>query len=89
MRGMDLDMLNLDYRKAFDTVPLRQLVNKLQHYRIKGKALDWTVGFLTNQKMQTVVNNDCSDWEDVYCRVLQVSILGSLLYCSISMICPM
>ena len=49
-----LDVLYLDFSKAFDTVPHCRLMTKLQAYGICGKMLDWVKG----TKIYSVVNNE-------------------------------
>ena len=39
----------LDFKKAFDTVCHSSLLNKLEHYRIRGIALKMLKSFLTNR----------------------------------------
>ena len=36
-----VDVLYLDYRKAFDSVPHKRLLEKLKTYGIHGKLLRW------------------------------------------------
>ena len=36
-----VDMIFIDFRKVFDTVPHCRLLNKLSHYGIQGKTYDW------------------------------------------------
>ena len=42
-----VDMLILDFSKAFDVVPHIRLLQKLEHYGIKGKILEWIKAWLT------------------------------------------
>ena len=44
----------LDFSKAFDKVPHRRLLTKLEYYGIHGTLLDWFESFLT-QRNQAVV----------------------------------
>ena len=54
---MDLDIIYLDLKKAFDSVPHRRLLAKLDSYGIRGNVLLWLQDFLTNrtQKSQWAV----------------------------------
>ena len=39
--GDSVDVIFLDFTKAFDKVPHRRLVSKLKSHGIEGKILDW------------------------------------------------
>ena len=43
------DVVYLDFRKAFDTVPHKKLLYKLSKYGIKGSLLTWIKDFLSNR----------------------------------------
>ena len=45
-----VDILYLDFRKAFDTLPHCHLFTKLAAYGIRGKLLDWIKSILTNRR---------------------------------------
>ena len=47
-----VDAIYLDFRKAFDTVPHARLLYKLHHLGIRGHALDWIGGFLSNRRQR-------------------------------------
>jgi len=47
--GYGLDVVYLDYRKAFDSVPHRRLIEKLKSFGINGKLLQWLDNFLTSR----------------------------------------
>ena len=55
-----VDLLFLDFSKAFDTVPHMQLLNKLSFYGIQGPILQWICSWLTQQKQQVVVDGESS-----------------------------
>ena len=42
-----VDMIFIDFRKAFATVPHCRLLNKLSHYRIQGTIYYWIKIWLT------------------------------------------
>ena len=52
-------MAILDFSKAFDMVPHKRLMHKLQHYGISGYTHSWITSFLTNRNQQVVIDGDC------------------------------
>ena len=44
------DILYLDFQKAFDKVPHKRLISKLQAYGIDGNLLSWIISFLSNRR---------------------------------------
>ena len=48
--GEGLDMVFLDYKKAFDSVPHQRLVHKLKSYGFGDRIIQWVANFLNERK---------------------------------------
>ena len=70
----------LDLQKAFDTVNHAILLQKLQCYGIRGKALQWMSCYLTNRLQYVSIGDIQSRLENISCGVPQGSVLGPLLF---------
>ena len=71
----------IDLKKAFDTVQHQILLYKLQHYGIRGLALEWFRTYLLKRKQFVVTNGTQSDISEL-CEygVPQGSVLGPILF---------
>ena len=59
----------LDLSKAFDTVDHNILLDKLEHYGIRGVALDWVRSYLSNRLQFVQFNGQCSSPQTICCGV--------------------
>lgn len=76
----DFDIVYLDFRKAFDSVPHTRLLSKLRGYGVVGSVLDWIRAFLTDRTQRVRVGNEMSDMASVISGIPQGSILGPVLF---------
>lgn len=75
-----IDDINMDFQKAFDTVPHRRLLGKLESHGITGDVLQWIEAFLKNRKQRVVINGHRSEWTTVISGVPQGSVIAALLF---------
>lgn len=76
-----VDILYLDFAKAFDTVSHVKLIGKLEQYGIKGTLLKWIADYLYNRRQCVQLGEMRSAFALVLSGVPQGSVLGPLLFC--------
>ena len=75
-----VDVIFLDFAKAFDKVPHRRLFAKLQAHGINGQVVRWVASWLKGRKQRVCLDGYSTTWAYVLSDIPQGSVLGPLLF---------
>ena len=79
-KGKQVDVIPLDFEKAFDKVTHSRLLYKLDHYGVRDNTKKWIQSFLSHRTQQVILDGIKSDTADVTSGVPQGTVLGPLLF---------
>ena len=76
--GSPVDVVYLDFQKAFDKVPHQRLILKLKS--IGNDVINWIEKWLTHRRQRVIVDGEISNWKSVLSGVPQGSVLCPILF---------
>ena len=79
-QGLNVDVVYLDFAKAFDKVDFNIVLQKIRNLGIGGNLYSWIESFLTNRSQTVVVEGSSSTPVQVKSGVPQGSVLGPLIF---------
>ena len=79
-KGVAVDVVYLDFAKAFDTVSNTGLMCKVKSTGLEISVCKWIENWLKDRIQRVVVNDSYSEWSKVISVVPQGSVSGPLLF---------
>ena len=74
-----VDVVYLDFQKAFDKVPHQRLLLKLKAHD-GNDVINWIENWLTHRRQRVIVDGEISNWKSVLSGEPQGSVLGPILF---------
>ena len=78
--GGAVDIIYTDFAKAFDSVPHKRIISKVNTLGIKGDILQWIQSLLIKRKQRVVVEGKPFSWENVIGGIPQGTFFGPLIF---------
>ena len=75
-----VDMILLNFTRAFDKVPHDQLINSLSSYKLSYRLMCWFRDFLSHRTQYVLINGTSSAAKQVNSGVIQGSVVGPFLF---------
>ena len=77
--GSPVDVVSLDFQKAFDKVPHQRLLLILNTHGIGNDVINWIEKWLTHRQ-RVIVDGEISNWKSVLSGIPHGSVLGPIIF---------
>ena len=78
--GSPVDVVDLDFQKAFNKVPHQRLLLNLKAIGICNDVINWIEKWLTHRRQRVIVDGEISNWKSGVSGIPQGSVLGPMLF---------
>nr|CAD2180744.1 unnamed protein product [Meloidogyne enterolobii] len=78
--GYNIDIIYIDFAKAFDTVPINILLDKIESAGIGGRVYTFLKNFISDRNFKIKIGDQLSHNYETFSGVPQGSVLGPLLF---------
>ena len=75
-----MDVVYLDFQKAFDKVPHQILLLKLKAHGIGSDVITMIEQWLTHRRQRVIADGEISNWKSVLSGLPQGFVLGPILF---------
>ena len=80
IEGRAVDVVYMDFSKAFDKVPYGRMVQMVKSHGIRGELARWIQNWLSQRRQRVAVEGCVSEWRAVTNGIPRGSVLGPLLF---------
>ena len=78
--GSPVDVVYLDFQKAFDKVPHQRVLLKLKGHGIGKNVINWIEKWFTHRRQRVIIDGEISNLKSVLNGVQHGSVLGPVLF---------